>query len=343
LAIFFHAKVSHGLTLKWIPNELYDPSFNIDIRHPVKRNVGGRARMFVHFRLAQNQVMHQFNTMFSSNQGWESISKRSYSTNDHILIESWLLGKAFDKFVEHYSMVAQSPLDISFHSQMFSSATQYFAGGIPDLSDLFGKHAPIQSMVYQSTCHLQSHWNTDMSICFDTGCSMSSTFSLDDFERPPMKGNFGQLRTITHVVPIVAAGLICWQVYDKKGEKVFIRVPGYYIPSSRQQLFSPQNYARYHNWWKPELDCYGGNDKHFWMKIALANKGECSKIQMEISVLDGLPYMQAIPIDQSPMAQCSSCVQSECQSCQQAFHLNVLSEQNENLSSVQKALLLDHQ
>jgi len=137
--------------------------------------------------------------------------------------------------------------------------------------------------------------------------------------------------------------MIWWQVYDQQGNKVFIRVPGYYIPSSSQHLFSPQNYARYHQWQKPEADCYGGNDKHFWMKLASEQKGKVSKIQMEISVLDGLPYMHAIPIDKSPVLHCAACVKPECNSCQQAFHLNVLSEQNENLSSTQKALLLDHQ
>ena len=282
--------------------------------------------------------------MSSSDRGWDSIPKRFIYTQDRLSLEGWLLGKAFDKFLKTIPVKHMMPFRMEFISQRFAPAANNCVGdGIPDMSVIFGAVAPVESVVYQSSCHLQSRSNLDMSICFDTGCSMSSTFSIDDFEEPPTKGNFGQLRTITNVVPIVAAGMIRWQVHDRNGNTVFIRVPGYYIPSSSQRLFSPQNYARYHQWQQPDSDCYGGNDKHFWMKLASDKKGEVPEIQMEISVLDGLPYMQAIPIDKSTVSNCSACVKPECHECQHAFHLNVLSEQNDNLSSAQKVLLLDHQ
>jgi len=79
------------------------------------------------------------------------------------------------------------------------------------------------------------------------------------------------------------------------------------------------------------------------MKLAFDKKGEVPEIQMEISVLDGLPYMQAILIDQSTVSNCLACVTPKFHKCQHVFHLNVLSEQHENVSSAQKALLRDHQ
>jgi len=60
-------------------------------------------------------------------------------------------------------------------------------------------------------------------------------------------------------------------VLDEKGQPAIICVPGYYIPSSMQQLFSPQNYASFHGWANATTECYSGNDKFFWMQIVPEN------------------------------------------------------------------------
>jgi len=166
-------------------------------------------------------------------------------------------------------------------------------------------------------------------------------FSLDDFENPPTKGNYGQLRTIANVVPIVATGIICWQVHDQQGNIVFIWVPGYNIPSSKSMFIfatklctipSMAETRRILLWWQWQA---------FWNEVSIWEKGQ--GIRDTNGVLDGLPYIQTLPIDTLPVLHCAACVKLECILCQQAFSLNVLSEQNKNLSSAQKALLLDHQ
>jgi len=144
-------------------------------------------------------------------------------------IESLLLSWAFTRFLL---------LIMLFFSQM----------EIPAISMLEWQLSVLKT--YHTKCYLQQHNLNDLLICLDTGCLMSSTFSLDDFEVQPMEGPFGQLKTITAVVPILHVGIICWHVHDSAGNEAIIWVPGYYIPSSSQCLLSPQNYAMFHGWGK---------------------------------------------------------------------------------------------
>jgi len=61
----------------------------------------------------------------------------------------------------------------------------------------------LEYKTYHTKCYLQQCNENDMSICLDTGCSISLTFSLDNFEVPLAEDKFGQLKTITTVIPIV--------------------------------------------------------------------------------------------------------------------------------------------
>jgi hypothetical protein len=85
-------------------------------------------------------------------------------------------------------------------------------------------------------------------ICLDTGCTVSSTFALADFEAPSVSGDFGSMRTIHGVIPITGFGIVCWEVRDESGDSTILRVPAYYIPPSDQRLLSPQQYGSYHGW-----------------------------------------------------------------------------------------------
>jgi hypothetical protein len=62
-------------------------------------------------------------------------------------------------------------------------------------------------------------------VCFDTGCSQSITNSLDDFEEPPTKGDFGTVKTMTGTTKIKAFGIIRWVVYDVDGTTRLLHVP----------------------------------------------------------------------------------------------------------------------
>jgi len=103
---------------------------------------------------------------------------------------------------------------------------------IPDLHAFFGPMAPDCPFTLLTTCHLQCHNNANFTICLDTGCSVSSTPSIKDFEVPPVKGSFSQLCTINHVVPIEAASIIQWYIHDDNRQVAIIHVPSYLISSS---------------------------------------------------------------------------------------------------------------
>ena len=238
--------------------------------------------------------------------------------------------------------------------------------GIPDISDLFGTFAPKELILMQPTCYqgrspvlptesfvtirsMLDGSTLKFTVCFDTGCTMASTCNLDDFEEPPVQGEFSLMKTVGGTVPITAAGIIRWFAEDSEGNVCVIRIPGYYIPQSDQRLLSPQQYASYHHWGNPEADCYAGNDKRFWMYVAGAN-GQLQRAEMSISVLDGLPHLTASSLPPSDMKigdadATRPCPCTTCSSCSfsKALNLGLLHEQNENLTPAQKALLLDHQ
>jgi len=161
---------------------------------------------------------------------------RTFPISQQLQAEAHLLGRAFDW------LLAVLPLDHHRHTPTFTFAhTDYsqsthvlLPSRIPDMQALFGSLAPTHPAIYAATCNIQCRSNADFTICLDTGCSMLSTPSLDDFEEPPIKGKFGHLCTINHIVPIEAAGVIRWNVLNSDGQPAVIRVPGYFIPSSGQ-------------------------------------------------------------------------------------------------------------
>jgi len=267
----------------------------------------------------------------------------------HILIsqclhmEAHLLGCAFDQLIaalplDHYQ---QTPTFTFSHTNHSQSNCAPLPSGIPNLHALFGPLAPWHPATYSTTCNIQWCREADFTICLDTGCSMSSTPSLEDFEQPPIKGKFGHLWMINHIVPIKAAGLIWWHVLDSDGKSTVIHVPGYFIPSSGQWLLSPQSYTSYHKWADPTKDCYSGNDQHVWLHLASDSSDNSQLLMVPISALDSLLYIPGLP---SPLLDAFPCMSSSCHctSCSYANNLSILSPKNENLTAAQKALLLDH-
>ena len=77
---------------------------------------------------------------------------------------------------------------------------------------------------------------------------MASTFEIEDFENPPISGNFRAMKTVSREVEIIGAGMIHWMVINDEGELILLRVPGYYVPKSDQKLLSPQQYSVFHQW-----------------------------------------------------------------------------------------------
>ena len=51
---------------------------------------------------------------------------------------------------------------------------------------------------------------------------MASTFSAEDFLKPPVSGNFRSMRTVSGEVEIVGMGMIQCKVVDDEGEGAFL-------------------------------------------------------------------------------------------------------------------------
>jgi len=283
---------SSGFTFERRRPSIYDKSFDVhdgSRRQQCKMFNDGRQRLFRHKRKCNDDCLKAYDSSYRSRQGWDSLPKQTYSTDFRLQAESVLLVRLYTHTFENRGNRISIPFHptIRFKSTMFESnkKRRLLQDHFPDLSDIFKSLTPTEPKVFHTAfkvfdtaCSFQSRAEKDCSICFDMGCSLSSTFDIKDFESPPVKGRFGQLRTINGIVPIDAAGIIKWTVLDINGKQVEIRVPGYYIPLSSQRLLSPQNYATFHQWANSQADCYGGNDKWLWMKIAMTEKGELPEV-----------------------------------------------------------------
>jgi hypothetical protein len=182
-------------------------------------------------------------------------------------------------------------------------------------------------------------------MCFDTGCSQSITNSLDNFEEPPTKGDFGAVKTMTGTTKIKAFGIVRWVVYDVDGTARLLCVPAYYIPDSDIRLMLPQRYGQFHGWNSPVDDNLGGNNFQMWLLLNVEDSAAVSKLEIPISTFDNLPHFQASPPScERSSPETPACENKHCPACQlHAFNMEVLSNENQNLTKAQKELLLDHQ
>jgi len=72
-----------------------------------------------------------------------------------------------------------------------------------------------------------------------------------------------------------------------------------------------------------------GKHSMFWMKIASMEKGKLLVVQIQISLMDGLPYLKIILIDSS--CHNYSIRSGTCESYLHAYNLSILDLTNENL------------
>jgi hypothetical protein len=171
-------------------------------------------------------------------------------------------------------------------------------------------------------------------VCFDTGCSQSITNSLDDFEEPPTKGDFGTVKTMTGTTTIKAFGIVRWVVYDVDGTERLLRVPAYYIPDSDICLMSPQSYGQFHGWNSRVDDNLGGNHFRMWLLLNVEDPAAVSKLEIPISTFDNLPHFRASPPScERSSPETPACGNKRCPTCQMhAFNMEVLSNENQNLT-----------
>ena len=197
-------------------------------------------------------------------------------------------------------------------------------------------------------------------VILDTGTTFAVTNDIADF---PNGIQYGKLGTITQVDGAKATmdgfGIGVWKVTNTSGQTVHINVPMFYVPQSKQRLFSPQDYSNYHKL-PNHKDTYGGNGSFFWFKLE-QNKG---KVVTPIDYDTNIPIAlmtHIAPAQDQDNKNCSHAAiasdasengehehnndnqDSSAGCCNLNSSIHTLDEDNENLTPAQKELLLDHQ
>jgi hypothetical protein len=150
---------------------------------------------------------------------------------------------------------------------------------------------------------------------------------------------------MTGTTKIKAFGIVRWVVYDVDGTARLLRVPAYYIPDSDIHLMSPQSYGQFHGWNSRVDDNLGGNNFRMWLLLNVEDSTAVSKLEIPISTFDNLPHFRATPPSCERISpEAPACENKHCPNCQvHAFNMEVLSNENQNLTKPHKELLLDHQ
>jgi hypothetical protein len=108
---------------------------------------------------------------------------------------------------------------------------------------------------------------------------------------------------------------------------------------------SPQSYGQYHGWNSRVDDNLGGNNFCMWLLLNVEDSAMLSKLEIPISTFDNLPHFCAsLPSYEGPSPETPACGNKKCPACQvHAFNMEVISNENQNLTKAQKELLFDHQ
>ena len=85
----------------------------------------------------------------------------------------------------------------------------------------------------------------EFDVIVDTGSSKSVYFDKTDFvdeDIEPLSGV--SMSGIANSLEVKGVGTIKWVVYDDSGQTRTIQTRGYYIPTMKARLFSPQSYLQ---------------------------------------------------------------------------------------------------
>ena len=171
------------------------------------------------------------------------------------------------------------------------------------------------------------------------------TFCLDDFDPPPMRGKFGQVQTADGLLQVTGLGMVHWIVVCSDGTSSTIEVPAHYVENGHQiRLFSPGDYARYHNM-SHDVDSFAGNFARCWMKMADSDSRAFAYHDGRFQVPLLLGSNGDRPSCSTPALNHGGASNEGCGCGQDVCSImanNVLRTSNINLTSTQKELLLDH-
>ena len=173
-------------------------------------------------------------------------------------------------------------------------------------------------------------------LLIDSGCSVSCSGFKEDFHGQLALGDFGHVNTADGQAKIEGFGILRWDVIDEDGKRRTILVPGYYAPTVKMRLLSPQDYCRYHHM-DPIVDHYRGSSD--WMSIDVktsdnADDQTTAVVLAQIDPQARLPFL----IAELGHHDVVNSVETRC-------HCHVTSiydVRNINLTDAQKRLKLDH-
>ena len=204
-----------------------------------------------------------------------------------------------------------------------------------------------------------------LNIILDTGASHGLTMSSDDFVEITY-GNFGSMSTAAdeNKFPIIGAGIVAYDAISKNGDLIRWTFPANLCKAAGSRLCSPQVCADYLNL-DQRFPSFESN--HVYASIKTDAIGGRLTVPIDHNV--NLPLVKAKNVHVStkvhshandPQCRCSTTNWCRCPLCTKPHDMpratladalnqqvvdpdDVLSTSNENLTTAQKHLLLDHQ
>jgi hypothetical protein len=181
-------------------------------------------------------------------------------------------------------------------------------------------------------------------IILDTGCTFAITPDKRDFVvyHDGSRSN-ATVQTVNGPTPLTGSGVVRWTLISENGQHLHIEVPCHHVPNSTVRLLSPQDYCLYKGLDRSK-DQFGGNSNYFWMNADHLG----TRFQCPIDPRSNLPVALAkLPCH---LGGCTSPgtfispADPPCHTCsgQHFASLSVFDENNQNLTSAQKELLLWH-
>ena len=172
-------------------------------------------------------------------------------------------------------------------------------------------------------------------LLIDSGCSVSCSGFKEDFHGQLAIGDFGHVNTADGQAKIEGFGMLRWDVLSTAGERLTILVPGYYAPTVKMRLLSPQDYCRYHHF-DPNDHAYRGSSD--WMSIDVRKSETSHETAEVIAHIDQATRLPFIFAELGHHDIVNGNMESRC-------HCNVASIydiRNINLMDAQRKLKLDH-
>ena len=121
------------------------------------------------------------------------------------------------------------------------------------------------------------------------GCFVRRSGFKEDFDGILIPGDFGTVKATNGKPTIQDFGLETWHTCTKQGELVAIKVSFDYSPNIPLHLFSPQDYARYHNQY-PNTDSMMDTQSWFCFKHEESCDDDLKIICLYIELISHLFY-----------------------------------------------------